>query len=116
MVFRARDKRTGEVFALKKVKMEKEREGFPLTALREVNILLSFHHPNIVNVSEMVVGSSLNSVFMVMEFADHDLKGLMEEMRVPFTIPEVGRCKLDPSFKATCFQPLNLRVHTELST
>ena len=29
---------------------------------------------------------------------------------------EVGRCKLDPSLKATCFQTLNLRVHTVLST
>ena len=28
----------------------------------------------------------------------------------------VGRCKLDPSLKATCFQPLNLRVHKVLST
>ena len=28
----------------------------------------------------------------------------------------VGQCKLDPSLKATCFQPLNLRVHTVLST
>ena len=27
----------------------------------------------------------------------------------------VGRCKLDPSLKAPCFQPLNLRVHTSLS-
>ena len=26
----------------------------------------------------------------------------------------VGRCKLDPGLKATCFQPLNLRVHTLL--
>ena len=29
---------------------------------------------------------------------------------------EVRRCKLDPSLKVTCFQPLNLRVHTVLST
>ena len=28
----------------------------------------------------------------------------------------VERCKLDPSLKATCFQPLNLRVHSVLST
>ena len=28
----------------------------------------------------------------------------------------VGQCKLDPSLKATCFKPLNLRVHTVLST
>ena len=69
--------------------MEKEREGFPLTALREANILLSMSHPNIVNVKEMVVGASLDSIFMVMEFAEHDLKGLMENMTKPFTIPEV---------------------------
>ena len=30
--------------------------------------------------------------------------------------PEVGRCKFDPSLKATCSQPSNLRVHTVLST
>ena len=28
----------------------------------------------------------------------------------------VGRFKLDPSLKAACFQPLNLRVHAVLST
>ena len=28
---------------------------------------------------------------------------------------EVGRCKLDPSLKAPCLQPLNLRLHTSLS-
>jgi cell division cycle 2-like len=32
--------------------MDKERDGFPLTAIREVNILLSFHHAAIVDVSE----------------------------------------------------------------
>jgi len=40
------------VCALKKVKMDKEKDGFPLTSIREINILLSFQHPNIVNVSE----------------------------------------------------------------
>ena len=39
------------------------------------------------------------------------------EIRVGFLKPPmVGRCKLDPSLKATCFQPLNLRMHTVLST
>nr|CAD1819994.1 unnamed protein product [Ananas comosus var. bracteatus] len=89
VVYRARDKKTGEVVALKKVKMEKEREGFPLTSLREINILLSFHHPSIVDVKEVVVGSSLDSIFMVMEYMEHDLKGLMEAMKQPFSQSEV---------------------------
>lgn len=40
MVFRARDKRTNEHVALKKLKMEKEKQGFPITSLREINTLL----------------------------------------------------------------------------
>lgn len=40
-----------EVVALKRLKMEKEREGFPITSLREINMLLKAgNHPNIVNV------------------------------------------------------------------
>lgn len=50
---RAREKNTGRICALKKVRMEKEKDGFPLTSIREINILLSFHHPNIVDVSEV---------------------------------------------------------------
>ncbi|EFN53586.1 hypothetical protein CHLNCDRAFT_56262 [Chlorella variabilis] len=90
VVYRARDRETGEICALKKVKLEKERDGFPLTSIREINILLSLDHPHIVNVSEVVVGPSLDAVFMVMEYADHDLKAVMEErMTQPFSVAEV---------------------------
>lgn len=40
----------GEIVALKKLKMEKEKEGFPITSLREINMLLKAKHPNIVHV------------------------------------------------------------------
>ncbi|KAK8937985.1 Cyclin-dependent kinase G-1 [Platanthera guangdongensis] len=89
IVYRARDKKSGEIVALKKVKMEKEREGFPLTALREINILLSLHHPSIVEVKEVVVGSDLDGIFTVMEYMEHDLKGLMERMNKPFHMSEI---------------------------
>ncbi|KAG2702667.1 hypothetical protein I3760_06G100900 [Carya illinoinensis] len=89
VVYRARDKKSGDIVALKKVKMEKEKEGFPLTSLREINILLSLHHPSIIDVKEVVVGSSLDSIFMVMEYMEHDLKGLMETMKQPFSQSEV---------------------------
>ena len=39
-----------EIVALKRLKMEKEREGFPITSLREINTLLKAQHPNIVTV------------------------------------------------------------------
>ena len=40
----------GDIVALKKLKMEKEKEGFPITSLREINMLLKAAHPNIVPV------------------------------------------------------------------
>jgi protein kinase-like protein len=53
IVFRARDKETNEIVALKKLKLDKEKAGFPITSLREIKTLLSLHHPNIVNVKEV---------------------------------------------------------------
>lgn len=40
VVYRAQDKRTNEIVALKRLKMEREKEGFPITSLREVSTLL----------------------------------------------------------------------------
>lgn len=59
---RYRDKRSGEVVALKKIKMEsgQSEAGFPLTSLREGKILMQFKHENIVNVTEIVVGKNLH--------------------------------------------------------
>ncbi len=40
VVFRARDRATGAIYALKKFKGDNLKEGFPITALREINTLL----------------------------------------------------------------------------
>lgn len=50
VVYRAKDKKTDEIVALKRLKMEKEKEGFPITSLREINTILKAQHPNIVTV------------------------------------------------------------------
>lgn len=115
VVYRARDKKTGEVVALKKVKMEKEREGFPLTSLREINILLSLHHPSIVDVKEVVVGSSLDSIFMVMEYMEHDLKALMETMKQPFSQSEV-KCLMLQLLEGVQYLHDNWVLHRDLKT
>ncbi|KAF5741148.1 cyclin-dependent kinase G-2 [Tripterygium wilfordii] len=115
VVYRAKDKKTGEIVALKKVKMEKEREGFPLTSLREINILLSFHHPSIVDVKEVVVGSSLDSIFMVMEYMEHDLKGLMESMKQPFSQSEV-KCLMLQLLEGVKYLHDNWVLHRDMKT
>lgn len=44
----------GELVALKKVRLENEKEGFPITAVREIKILRQLNHPNIINLREIV--------------------------------------------------------------
>ncbi|KAI5080637.1 hypothetical protein GOP47_0003820 [Adiantum capillus-veneris] len=115
VVYRARNKKTGEIVALKKVKMEKEREGFPMTSLREINVLLSIHHPSIVDVKEVVVGSNLDSIFMVMEYMEHDLKGLMETIKQPFSQSEV-KCLMLQLFEGVKHLHDNWVLHRDLKT
>lgn len=58
-VSRARETATGEIVALKKLKMNSSTEGFPVTALREIQCLQMSAHRNIVDLKEVVVGSKL---------------------------------------------------------
>lgn len=44
----------GTFVALKKVRLENEKEGFPITAVREIKILRQLNHKNIVNLREIV--------------------------------------------------------------
>ena len=77
----ARDRKTRELYALKQVKMTAAagaKDGFPVTALRETNILLALAHPNVVGMKEMVVGSDTSKVYMVMEYFDYDLKKVLD--------------------------------------
>ena len=48
VVFKARNKKTGKLAALKKIRLDSEEEGVPSTAIREVSLLKELQHPNIV--------------------------------------------------------------------
>ncbi|TFK76950.1 Pkinase-domain-containing protein [Pluteus cervinus] len=89
IVFRARDKQTGDIVALKKLKLDDEKHGFPITALREVNALMNCRHENVVGIREVVVGDTLTQVFVVMDFIEHDLKSLLTVMPSPFLQSEI---------------------------
>ncbi|XP_047990991.1 cyclin-dependent kinase 12 [Leguminivora glycinivorella] len=92
-VYKARDKNTNQLVALKKVRLENEKEGFPITAVREIKILRQLNHKNIVNLREIVTDKQdaldfrkdKGSFYLVFEYMDHDLMGLLESKMVDFT-------------------------------
>lgn len=66
---------TKDMVALKKIRMEGERDGFPVTAIREIKLLQSLNHDNVVQLREVMVEK--NDCFMVFEYLSHDLTGLL---------------------------------------
>ena len=92
-VFKARDRVTKEVFAMKKIKMDREKEGFPITALREIKLLKQMAHPNIIQLKEIITSKSSDdrnpgNVYLLFEYMEHDLEGLlnMTRPRIEYTI------------------------------
>ncbi|ODM23582.1 Serine kinase bur1 [Aspergillus cristatus] len=94
-VYKARSKREASVVALKKILMHNEKDGFPITALREIKLLKMLSHPNILQLREMAVerskgeGRKKPSMYMVTPYMEHDLSGLLENPAVHFTEPQV---------------------------
>jgi len=74
-VFKGLNVYTKKLVALKRIRMEGERDGFPVTAVREIKLLRSLKHKNIVELQEVMVET--NECFMVFEYLSHDLTGLL---------------------------------------
>jgi serine/threonine protein kinase len=54
-VYKARNVETGALVALKRIRMEAEKDGFPVTAVREIKLLQNLRHRNVVDLTEMLV-------------------------------------------------------------
>lgn len=72
VVYKAKDRVTGEIIALKKIRLEAEDEGIPSTAIREISLLKELQHPNIVRLYDVV--HTERKLTLVFEFLDQDLK------------------------------------------
>lgn len=154
VVYKAQDKETGEIVALKKVKpIATLDEGFPITSLREIRAMMlqGRGHPNIVQVREVVASAPKQraqvdaagrtragatgtgtgteaeaeaeaeatgtpTVYIVMEYLDHDLKSLLATPRGRFLQSEV-KCLVQQLLTAVAYMhDACWLVHRDLKT
>mmetsp|Transcript_1108 Transcript_1108/g.2576 ORF Transcript_1108/g.2576 Transcript_1108/m.2576 type:complete len:426 (-) Transcript_1108:359-1636(-) len=103
VVYKARDKQTGDICALKRCLPHHEAsDGFPQTTLREITILRELsqqNHPGIVKLKEVAVSSRRSGVFLVFEFCEHDLANLIDHYfarhgKSPFREAEVKQLSM----------------------
>ena len=117
-MYRGRDRVTGELVALKKVRMDRERDGIPQTALREMRLLRRSNHPNIVHLRGVVSGAKPDSIFLVFDYAEHDLAQLLDAATAqrapsPFSAGEV-KTLLQQLFGAVAFLHSRCVLHRDL--
>lgn len=73
-----------KMYALKKIKMEDQKNGFPVTSVREIMVLRKLHnHPNIIQLVD-IVRSKGQAIYLVFEFAKHDLQKLISQPQIIF--------------------------------
>ena len=102
-VFKAIHIYTEQKVALKKIRMEGEKDGFPVTAMREIKLLQHLRSHNVVSLLEVMV--ERNECFMVFEYLAHDLTGLINHPT--FTLTEAHKKDLAKQM----FEGLNYLHH-----
>ena len=81
IVYKAIDKVTNEVVALKKIRLDHEDEGIPSTAIREISLLKEISHNNVCPLKNLVYSES--RLWLIFDFLDKDLKMYMDAYRTP---------------------------------
>ncbi|OWZ51014.1 cyclin-dependent kinase 1 [Cryptococcus neoformans 125.91] len=77
VVYKAKDINTGNIVALKKIRLEAEDEGVPSTSIREISLLKELSKDdNIVKLLDIVHSEA--KLYLVFEFLDMDLKKYMD--------------------------------------
>ncbi|KAG7170942.1 cyclin-dependent-like kinase 5 [Homarus americanus] len=77
-VFKAKNRETQEIVALKRVRLDDDDEGVPSSALREICLLKELKHKNIVRLHDVL--HSDKKLTLVFEHCDQDLKKYFDSL------------------------------------
>lgn len=77
IVYKVKDIKSNQLYALKKIRLQAEEEGTPSTAVREISLLLELNHVNIVQLIDVIHTNT--KLTLVFEYMNTDLKKLMDK-------------------------------------
>ncbi|PWN45135.1 Pkinase-domain-containing protein, partial [Ceraceosorus guamensis] len=117
VVERAKHKVTGNDVAMKRVTIHDEKDGFPLTAIREIKLLKRLSHPAIVPVIDMAYRRFSDrrprEIYMIEPYMDHDLNGMLENPSISFT-PSQMKLYMKQLLEGTLYMHQNKILHRDM--
>lgn len=78
VVYKGKHKKTGEIVAMKKIRVEGDDEGIPSTAIREISLLKELPHSNIVKLMQVLIDET--RLYLIFEYLNMDLKRYMDSL------------------------------------
>lgn len=78
VVYKGKNKKTGQIVAMKKIRLESEDEGVPSTAIREISLLKELQHPNIVLLEDVLMEET--RLYLIFEYLSMDLKKYLDSL------------------------------------
>ncbi|KAI5931477.1 Cyclin-dependent kinase 3 [Manis javanica] len=112
VVYKAKNKETGQLVALKKIRLDLETEGVPSTAIREISLLKELKHPNIVRLLDVM--HSEKKLYLVFEFLSQDLKKYMDSTPAPELPPHLVKSYLFQLLQGVNFCHSHRVIHRDL--
>ena len=90
-VYKARCMQSNDLVALKRIRMEMDKEGFPLTAMRECRLMQRVHHRNVLSLLDIIYSKAY--IYMVFDYLEYDLNGILAHPDHQYAAPHV-KCLL----------------------
>ncbi|EEF44424.1 probable serine/threonine-protein kinase At1g54610 [Ricinus communis] len=88
-VYKARDVTHDKVVAIKKVRFDINDPDSVKFMAREINILRRLDHPNIIKLEGLITSPTSSSLYLVFEYMEHDLTGLISLPGIKFKEPQI---------------------------
>ncbi|KAJ1933958.1 Cyclin-dependent kinase catalytic subunit [Linderina macrospora] len=112
VVYKARDRKTNQIVAMKKIRLEGDDEGVPSTAIREISLLKELQHENIVRLLDIVYDNA--KLYLVFEFLDLDLKKYMDSVGPGGLSPGQVKSYMHQLVKGLAFCHAHRTLHRDL--
>nr|BAH97197.1 cyclin-dependent kinase 2 [Patiria pectinifera] len=111
VVYKARDRESWKMVALKKIRLDTESEGVPSTAIREIALLKELDHSNVVRLQDVVHNDK--KLYLVFEFLDQDLKKFMDSSTLGLPMPLI-KSYLHQLLKGVAYCHSHRVIHRDL--